>query len=212
LQNNFLSAMVALLPMIDTLLAALFFPKFNKPAPPPVPVIAKTAPSPSPSANLPGLSPSPSATPSPSPSIKPPQILSVSPSPSATPASKISAESVSNALNAYRGKNGAGNLSIDPTLQSYAQSRANYLKSIGKLDKHAGHQAFMQEDGFSKLGFNAVAENQSYNYKGDARGLIEDFYGKSAGHNKNQLNPEYTHVGIGINGPFTNIVFGGRKS
>ncbi len=29
--------------------------------------------------------------------------------------------------------------------------------------------------------------------------------------NKNQLNPEYTHVGIGISGNYTNLVFGGKK-
>lgn len=125
--------------------------------------------------------------------------------------SVFSVSEVLQALNDYRGKNGVGGLSLDPVLQEYAQSRVNYLKVLGKLDKHAGHQEFMKNNGFGKLGFNAVAENQSWNYRGDAQGLVERFYGKSSGHNKNQLNPEYTHVGIGINGVFTNLVFGGRK-
>jgi|SRR3989338_448401 len=145
----------------------------------------------------------------PSPSIKP----TTKPSPTAAtqPSTQINLESVLAALNNYRAKNGAVALSIDNTLHSYAQTRVDYLKNTGKLDNHAGHQEFMKNDGFTKLGFNSIAENQSWNYKGTAEGLISQFYSKSIGHNKNQLNPEYTHVGIGINGPFTNIVFGGRK-
>lgn len=125
--------------------------------------------------------------------------------------SKLTVKSILEALNSYRAKNGAGTLQIDENLQTYAQSRANYLKSIGKLDGHAKHKEFMANNGFNKLGFNAVAENQGYNFKGGATDLIESFYAKSSGHNKNQLNVEYTHVGIGINGPFTNLIFGGRK-
>lgn len=115
------------------------------------------------------------------------------------------------ALNNYRAKNGVGALSFDTKLQEYAQGRVNYLVSLGKLDKHSGHKEFMSNNGFEKLGFGAVAENQSWNFKGDAKGLIESFYGKSSGHNKNQLSPEYSHVGIGISGAFTNLVFGGKK-
>lgn len=133
------------------------------------------------------------------------------PSAQPTQSSSINTPSILNALNGYRSKNGVGSLQIDSKLQEYAQSRADYLKSFGKLDKHAQHQEFMKDGGFEKLGFNAIAENQGYNYKGGATGLIEKFYAKSAGHNKNQLNSEYTHVGIGITGPFTNIVFGGKK-
>ena len=123
----------------------------------------------------------------------------------------INTQSVLKALNEYRQKNGVGALTLDSKLQEYAQSRANHLKSLGKLDKHAGHKAFMKNNGFEKLGFGAVAENQSWNFKGDGQGLIEDFYRKSSGHNKNQLSSEYSHVGIGISGIFTNLVFGGKK-
>ena len=165
----------------------------------------------------PSKTPKPSKTPRPSRTPKatstPAPFATVKPSPTVqgTQTSGITTQSVLQALNNYRSKNGAGSLQIDSKLQSYAQSRADYLKSIGKLDGHAKHKEFMANDGFGKLGFNAIAENQGYNYKGDTKGLIESFYGKSSGHNKNQLNPEYTHVGIGINDPFTNLVFGGRK-
>ncbi len=155
--------------------------------------------------------PLPTFTPTPAPTVKPKPSTQPSPAVKAATISNITPQGVLNALNEYRSKNGVGSLRIDNTLQSYAQSRADYLKSLGKLDKHAGHKEFMANDGFNKLGFNAIAENQGYNYKGNATGLIESFFGKSAGHNKNQLNGEYTHAGIGISGPFTDIVFGGRK-
>jgi uncharacterized protein YkwD len=113
---------------------------------------------------------------------------------------KINSQAVLQALNEYRSKNGAGDLQTDRTLQEYAQRRAEYLKSLGRLDKHAGHKEFMADGGFNKLGFNAVAENQSYNYRGSAQGLIENLYGKSS-----------EHIGIGISGAFTNLVFGGKK-
>jgi len=148
--------------------------------------------------------------PSPSPASLPKKVKTKAVKGTQTSTS-LSIQSVLEALNNYRSKNGAGTLVIDQKLQSYAQSRADYLKSFGKLDKHAGHKEFMSGGGFDELGFDAIAENQSWNFKGDAEGLIEKFYGKSAGHNKNQLNAEYTHVGIGINGVFTNIVFGGKK-
>lgn len=157
--------------------------------------------------NLEKPSPKPSVSKKPQATLKP----QASSGPRGSQASAINTQSVLQALNDYRSKNGAGTLKLDSKLQDYAQSRANYLNSLGKLDKHAGHQEFMKNGGFEKLGFNAVAENQSYNYKDHAQGLIESFYGKSSGHNKNQLNPEYTHVGIGISGAFTDIVFGGKK-
>lgn len=150
----------------------------------------------------------------PTPFPRPPFIVSptpppaggstITPSPSATTvksSTKLTTQSVLKALNDYRAKKGVGSLQLDGTLQSYAQSRADHLKSIGKLDGHAKHREFMNSGGFAKLGFNSVAENQGYNYKGDAVGLIEKFYGSSSGHNKNQLNSLYTHVGIGINAP-----------
>lgn len=146
------------------------------------------------------------------PSPKPKSAQSkASPAAKAVTITGIDFSSVLKALNQYRSKNGAGDLQTDRALQEYAQKRAEYLKSSGRLDKHAGHEEFMADGGFEKLGFKAIAENQGYNYKGDAKGLIESFYANSSGHNKNQLNPEYTHVGIGISGAFTNLVFGGRR-
>ena len=80
------------------------------------------------------------------------------------------------------------------------------------MDEHEGFNKYIKDEaGFSKLGFNELAENQSWNFKGDATGLISQFYAGSPGHNQNQLNPVYTHVGIGISGVYTDIVFGGKR-
>lgn len=145
---------------------------------------------------------------SPSPQSK----LNTKPAVKSVQTSRINKVQILKALNEYRSKNGIAALTIDEKLQNYAESRSNYLMTLGKLDKHSGHKEFMNNNGFEKLGFNSVAENQSWNNQGSAEQLISEFYAKSSGHNKNQLNPEYTHVGIGINGAFTNIVFGGRRS
>lgn len=162
----------------------------------------------------------PTVTPTPKSSVKPKSSPTSKPTikpstkPSTTPVttSSFSKQQVLDALNNYRTSKGIGSLQFDQKLQDYAQSRANYLKQRGSLDNHAEFNNFIQnQDGFSKLGFNALAENQSWNYKGTAEGLISDFYAKSPGHNANQLNGEYTHVGIGITGEYTNLVFGGRK-
>lgn len=161
------------------------------------------------------------SAPTPSPTVLSAQTKMQSPSPKpqkkalikkTTTNSPFNTEEVLQALNTYRVSKGIGSLIIDPKLQTYAQTRVNSLKTNGKMDNHAGFNAFIANgDGFNSLGFNSLAENQSWNYKGDPSGLISEFYAKSPGHNANQLNPIYTHVGIGINAEYTNIIFGGSK-
>ena len=121
-------------------------------------------------------------------------------------------EMILTALNEYRKQNGRSNLVIDSKLQEYAQKRVNELNKKGKLDNHAPFYQYMKtKRAFTDLKFNKLAENQSRNYKGNANSLISQFYAKSPSHNKNQLSNEYTHVGIGISGSFTNIVYGGNR-
>ena len=115
------------------------------------------------------------------------------------------------ALNAYRQKKGIGPLSVDSKLQEFAQSRADHFSSQGDMDNHAGFQSMMSDNGFAKMGFNALGENSSYGEWGSAQNLIETIYGKSSAHNESQLKTEWTHVGIGTKGAATNLVFGGRK-
>lgn len=179
----------------------------------PTPKPAKT-PRPS-STPRPSKTPKPTAVSTPNPTKSPIPKISTTQKPSATTApatTGINQQTIINALNIYRQKNNVSSLSLDPKLQTFAQNRADSLKASGKLDNHAGFTHYIKnQDGFNKLGFNALAENQSWNFKGTATGLIEQLYGKSTGHNKNQLNPTYTHVGIGVSGVYTNLVFGGKK-
>lgn len=131
-----------------------------------------------------------------------------------TPQEKVSVTTVNNvlnALNAYRKQKGVGQLSIDIKLQEFAQSRANYFASTGSMDNHAGFQRMMQDNGFVKMGFNALGENSSFGAFNSAQELIETIYGGHAPHDDNQLNADWTHVGIGIKDDATNLVFGGRK-
>ncbi|MCL4354706.1 CAP domain-containing protein [Patescibacteria group bacterium] len=124
----------------------------------------------------------------------------------------ISAQNLLDALNAYRQKNGVVALSWDSNLGSFAQSRADLFARNGAMDDHAGFNNFVNnQNGFKVLGFWSLGENSSYGYDLSPTDLIEKAYGTSPGHNANQLNPGFTHVGIGVAGKATDFVFGGRK-
>ena len=123
-----------------------------------------------------------------------------------------SAMEIAAALNVYRKQKGKGELSWDQKLGDYAQSRANTFSSGGKLDSHAGFQDFINnQDGFNKLGFFALGENSSIGYHLSGQHLIEWVYAGDKPHDDNQLSNEWTHVGVGVSGDATNLIFGGRK-
>ncbi|MFH1827414.1 MAG: CAP domain-containing protein [bacterium] len=112
------------------------------------------------------------------------------------------------ALNDYRYKNGREKLQWSDTLASYAKSRSDYFVSRGDTDAHAGFEDFLNnQDGFQKLGFNSVGENSSYGYRLNGVHLIEWMYASDEGHNENQLNSSWTHIGIGISGDTTEFIF-----
>jgi uncharacterized protein YkwD len=137
-----------------------------------------------------------------------PQIKQAS---AATAKGAQTASDILNALNSYRAKKGVGALAWDQKLADFSNSRVSHFSSIGNIDNHAGFRELLNNDGFTKMGFWMLAENSSTGFKGNASELIESFYGKSSGHDANQLNPSYSHVGIGVQGLYTNLVFGGRK-
>jgi uncharacterized protein YkwD len=122
-----------------------------------------------------------------------------------------SAQEILVALNTYRNKKGKETLSWDDKLANYAQERATFFTTNKKLDGHAGFQSYMDNDGFGKLGFSALGENSSFGYLLEGVHLIEWVYAGDAPHDSNQLNNEWTHVGIGVNGTSTDLIFGGLK-
>lgn len=123
-----------------------------------------------------------------------------------------SAREVLEALNAYRQKHGRGALTLDGQLSGYAQSRADSFASNSKTDSHSGFLDYINnQDGFTKLGFMKLGENSSYGYKVSGTTLIESVYAGDSPHDTNQLSSDWTHVGVGVNGLATNLIFGGKK-
>lgn len=126
--------------------------------------------------------------------------------------SMASAQEIFNALNSYRGSEGKSNLSWDNNLSLLAQDRANTFASNNGLDSHAGFRSYMDNDGFSKAGFNSLGENSAQlagNMNGDR--IIREIFGADADHDNNQLDPSWTHVGIAVNGIYINVNFGKGK-
>ena len=113
------------------------------------------------------------------------------------------------AVNDYRQKFGSQILTLDNKLTSYAQSRADFFYSEDKLDSHVGFVNFLEnEDGFNKLGFGQLGENSSLGYQLNGVHLIEWVYAGDDAHNKNQLETSWDHVGIGVRGTATCLIFG----
>jgi uncharacterized protein YkwD len=121
-------------------------------------------------------------------------------------------QEILDALNAYRAKNGSGPLSWHQGLASYAQERANYFNSTGTLDNHAGFNQFASNPDNIRQGdsnFHGIGENSGIGFKLLGVHLIEWVFSSDEGHNKNQLNPSWTHVGIGVSGTAVDFIFGG---
>lgn len=117
-----------------------------------------------------------------------------------------------NALNSYRGSHGTPNLSWDDKLASFAQGRADTFAKNGSLDGHAGFTSYMNNGGFALSGFNGLGENSAY-LAGPMNGerIIKNIFGADSSHDGNQLDPSWTHVGIGVNGDAVNVNFGKNK-
>lgn len=123
-----------------------------------------------------------------------------------------SPQEIMGALNDYRRRFGAAILMWDEKLANFAQSRADYFDTSQGLDSHKGFGEFLEkEDGFNKLGFNAVGENSSYGYVMTGTHLIEWIFAGDEPHNKNQLNKDWAYVGIGIKNEAVDIIFGTGK-
>lgn len=134
------------------------------------------------------------------------------PSLSPSPSNKTTSQSLFLALNNYRVKQGLNALIWNQTLGNYAQSRSDYYLRRGSMDNHEGFkQLTSTAAGFHQLGFRSLGENSSSGYNTTPVALIEKIYASSPRHQENQLNPNWTHAGIGVSGLFTDLVFGGNK-
>lgn len=116
------------------------------------------------------------------------------------------------ALNDYRRRFGVAELMWDDKLAIYAKDRADYFVSNNGLDAHKGFGNYLEnEDGFNKLGFNALGENSAMGYRMTGTHLIEWIFAGDEPHNKNQLNKDWAYVGVGVNQEAVDIIFGTGK-
>ncbi len=123
--------------------------------------------------------------------------------------SMASPQEILGALNQYRAVHGVSALAWDDKLGNYAQSRANHFNSIGGTDKHAGFDSYLEsQSGFTELGFNRLGENSFFGGPLSGTHLIEWVFSQSPGHNANQLDSGWTHVGIGVTQDSVNLNFG----
>lgn len=175
------------------------------------------------------ISPTPLKTPTPSPtkeqsstpssSTETPhsqtQSSQATPTPTPTTSQTTSAPTTSQAeqvfqvLNDYRTSHGVGKLEWSDKLGQYAQSRADKFAANGATDNHQDFQTLISTPaGFAQMGFSGLGENSSYGYPFNASDLIEKDYAADKPHDDNQLDSSWTHVGIGINGVASDLVFG----
>lgn len=119
---------------------------------------------------------------------------------------------VFNALNSYRQQHGASVLSWDTKLADFAQGRADTFAKNGSLDSHSGFTSYMNNGGFDASGFNGLGENSAY-IAGPMSGdkIIRSIFGADPSHDGNQLDPSWTHAGVGVNGNAINVNFGKNK-
>lgn len=171
--------------------------------------------------------PSPTITISPTPRKKPSPVPTTDPSPWGVAEqigehtwtmkinmdpSMATPEEILSALNEYRRRYGSQALSFDSKLVAYAQSRVEYFNQIKNIDSHVGFNNFLEKEaGFDKLGFTYLGENISYGYRLNGVHLIEWVYAGDEPHNKNQLDTKWDHVGIGVKGTATCLIFATGK-
>jgi len=121
-------------------------------------------------------------------------------------------EEIFEALNVYRERHGSGKLTRDDKLAEFAQTRADQFVKDRSLDSHAGFREFLSnQDNYASLGFWSVGENSCYGTRLVGVHIIEWIFAGDEPHDKNQLNPGWSHVGIGVKTTAVDVVFGKGK-
>lgn len=122
------------------------------------------------------------------------------------------ASEILHALNQYRLQHNSQPLTWDNKLAAYALSRAQFFTKNKNTDSHQGFNDFLQnQDGFRELGYNWLGENASYGYRLNSVHLIEWIYAGDQPHDDNQLNNRWDHIGIGVDGTATCLIFATGK-
>lgn len=99
-------------------------------------------------------------------------------------------QSLLNAVNAFRSKNGLGQLSSNSTLCSIAQNRVNENAALGRLDDHAGFDKYFK----GQTEFKGVGENLHWaTYSETGAEIVENGWAKSTGHLANMLDPKWQY-------------------
>lgn len=121
-------------------------------------------------------------------------------------------QEIFDALNLYREREGKSRLTWDNNLADFAGTRAAQLNAIKYTDKHAGFLEYTKDvENLRRLGFWGVGENCNYGQRLLGVHLIEWIYAGDEPHDKNQLDPTWTHVGVGVSGLGVSIIFGKWK-
>lgn len=104
-------------------------------------------------------------------------------------------EEVLELVNKNRAENGAGSLKLYPKLCQAAEIRADELTESFSHIRPDGSLCISLLDEYD-IQWSAVAENIAAGY--NSAGEVVEGWMDSSGHRKNILNPEYTHMGIGL--------------
>ena len=121
-----------------------------------------------------------------------------------------SPQEILNALNNYRKTKGREVLSMDHSLASYSQTRADLFNKNQKLDDHAGFMSYFTQDKIREMGLRGVGENSAVGYTLSGTHLIEWVFAADAPHDNNQLNSSWNVVGIATSGNAVNLDFGAK--
>ena len=105
------------------------------------------------------------------------------------------ADDVAALVNEYRQQQGIEPLKVIPLLQENAQTRAVEISEEFSHTRPDGTMCFTAIS--SSLSYYACAENIAYGETTQPEAVIKQWK-KSDGHNKNMLNSEYTHIGVGV--------------
>jgi uncharacterized protein YkwD len=110
------------------------------------------------------------------------------------------------ALNHYRSTKGVGRLEWNEKIAALARERV--LEVTVEKTPHEGFNRRTNEDGFwEEYQINGAGENASYGYRFSGTHLIEWMYASDAGHESNQLNPQWNCVGIAVSGESSVLIF-----